>query len=131
MPHITVEYSANLERRIDPGRLVRAAHEAAAATGTFKIGGIRSRAARRDVVLIADGDPDNAFVAVEVRIGSGRSPEVRRSLGGAIFEAVGRELEAVFADAPLAISLEVVEIDETAAFRRNNLHARLAAGTMP
>ncbi len=126
MPHITVEYSANLLPRVDPARLVRHAHEAAAATGTFKMGGIRTRAVPRDVFLVADGDPANAFVAVQVRIGTGRTPEVRRALGAAIFDAVSRELADVFVDTPLAISLEVIEIDEVAAFRKNNLHARLA-----
>ena len=81
MPHIVIEYSANLEGRMDPARLVRSAHAAALGTGVFKLGAVRTRAARRDVALVADGDPANAFVAVAVRIGTGRTEETRRALG--------------------------------------------------
>lgn len=125
MPHITVEYSANLEPRVDMARLLRAAHGAALATGVFKLGAVRTRAERRDLYVVADGALGNAFVSVQVRIGVGRYAATRKALGGAIFEAVSRELDGVYADTPLGLTLEVLEIDETAAFRRNNLHERM------
>ncbi len=78
MPHITVEYSANLEAQISPRRLVDAIHRAALATGVFPIGGLRTRAERRDIYAVADGDPDNAFVAVVARIGEGRDTASRK-----------------------------------------------------
>jgi len=49
MPHLIVEYSANLERDVDISRVVAAIHAAALETGVFPIGGIRTRAERRDV----------------------------------------------------------------------------------
>ena len=49
MPHLIVEYSANLERDVDIPRLVAAVHAAALETGVFPIGGIRTRAERRDI----------------------------------------------------------------------------------
>lgn len=125
MPHITVEYSANLEPRLDVPRLLRRAHGAALGTGLFQLGAVRTRAERRDVYVVADGAPENAFVSVQVRIGIGREPQARRALGQAIFAAVETELDVLFADTPLGLTLEVVEVDETAAFRRNNLHERM------
>lgn len=125
MPHIVIEYSANLEPGLDPVALVAVAHAAAAGTGVFKLGGVRTRAERRDVFRVADGDPANGFVSVSVRIGIGRSPETRRALGQAIFDAVAGEIDRALPSATLALSLEVGEIDETAMFRRNGLHAKL------
>lgn len=71
MPHIVIEYSANLEDEVRPMRLVEALHAAALETGVFPLAGLRTRAARREHYLVADGDPENAFVAVSVRIGEG------------------------------------------------------------
>ena len=44
MPHLTVEYSANLEPRLDVMGLLGAVHRSALSTGVFEIGGIRVRA---------------------------------------------------------------------------------------
>jgi len=88
LPHIVIEYSANLENRIELRELVRKTHEAALATGVFEVGGLRTRCARRDVYRVADGHPDNAFVTVNVRVGHGRDEATRHRAGKTIFEAV-------------------------------------------
>lgn len=85
MPHLIVEYSANLEQALDIAKLVAALHEAALETGVFPIGGIRTRAARRDVYRIADGHAGNGFIHVQARIGAGRPPEVRQQAAEHIF----------------------------------------------
>lgn len=123
MPHLVVEYSANLEDRIAIQELVQKVHEAALATGVFELAAIRTRAERRDVYAIADGHKDNSFVAVWVRIAKGRDEESRKRLGKTIFEVVCNHLEKALDARSLAISLEVQEIDPTAAFRKNGLHS--------
>jgi 5-carboxymethyl-2-hydroxymuconate isomerase len=123
VPHLIVEYSANLEKQIDISGLLRQVHAAALGTGAFELAAVRTRAARRDCYVIADDHKDNAFVAVSIRIGKGRDPETRKSIGEAIFQAVCAYLDARCQGAPIGISLEVQEIDPTAAFRQNNLHS--------
>ncbi len=123
MPHLLVEYSANLEEEIAIQELVGKVHEAALATGIFEAAAVRTRAQRRDVYTIADGHKDNSFVAIWVTIGEGRNEETRKQLGKVIFDAVCSHMEKVSNTKALAISLEVQEIDSTAAFRKNNLHA--------
>jgi 5-carboxymethyl-2-hydroxymuconate isomerase len=127
MPHITIEYSANLEPRVDIKALVKAAHEAALSTGVFNTGGVRSRAERRDVFVVADGKPENAFVAVTARIAGGRDEATRTRVGKAVFDAVCRELQPVYDTTPISISMEVQELVEVGAFRKNNIHDRLKA----
>ena len=126
MPHLTVEYSANLEPDIDAARLVATVHEAALATGIFPEGGVRTRAARRDVYAIADGHPDNAFVHLAIRIGAGRSPDARKQAGQTIFAALTAALEEVFAARPLGISMELTESNPEMSWKRNNLHDTIA-----
>lgn len=123
MPHITIEYSANLKDKVDIPKLVEAVHQAALRTGVFEVAAVRTRAAARDVYAIADGHPDNAFVAISARIAPGRPAETRKRLGQEIFDAACEFLRSVYETSPLAISLEVQEIDNTAAFRKNNLHS--------
>jgi 5-carboxymethyl-2-hydroxymuconate isomerase len=127
LPHIVIEYSANLETRIDLRELVRKTHEAALATGVFEVGGLRTRCSRRDVYRIADGHPDNSFVTVNVRIGHGRDEATRHRAGKQIFEAVCAHLAPVYASTPLGITLDVAEIDPSASFKQNNMHAIVKA----
>ena len=122
MPHLIVEYSANLERDIDIHRLVAALHAAALETGVFPIGGIRTRAARRDVYAIADSHPDNSFIHVQARIGAGRPPEVRQKAAEHIFATLKAETARVFAERPLGLTFEIVEIDPVGSLKHNNLH---------
>jgi 5-carboxymethyl-2-hydroxymuconate isomerase len=123
MPHLIVEYSNNLEGRVAIEKLAHSVHQAALASGVFEVGAVRTRTERRDTYVIADGHPDNTFVAVIARIASGRSPEIRKRLGRMIFDAVCNDLAAAFESTPMGISVEVQEIDPTASFKKNNLHA--------
>ena len=105
---------------------MNALHQAALKTGVFPIGGLRTRAERRDIYAIADGDPDNAFVAVSVRIGEGRSAETRRQVAATLMDVLVGETEEAFRTHGLALSVEVEEIDPTASLKVNNLHERMA-----
>jgi 5-carboxymethyl-2-hydroxymuconate isomerase len=125
VPHIIVEYSANLDEVLPIAKLVADVHRAVLATGTFKLGAVRTRAARRDIYAIADGDPQNAFINVIAKIGRGRAPETRRALAEAIMALLDRETAALIASRGLALSVYVEEIDEDGALRKNNLHARM------
>ena len=127
MPHVVVEYSANLRPRVDLPRLLRVLHEAAIATGVFPPGGTRTRAEERADYLIADGHPDNAFVHATLRIGHGRDLATRRRAGQAVFDALVAELAPVFDATPLAISFELQEIDPELSWKHNNLHRHLEA----
>jgi 5-carboxymethyl-2-hydroxymuconate isomerase len=122
MPHFTIEYSSNLEGRVDFKELAKVVHNAALATGVFEVGAVRTRTEPRNVYVIADGHPDNAFVAVTARIAQGRSPEVRKRLGATVFDALCSYMAKVYETTPIGLSLEVQEIDPTASFKKNNLH---------
>jgi 5-carboxymethyl-2-hydroxymuconate isomerase len=127
MPHVITEYSANLDGVVDIQGLVNELHETAIASGLFEVGGIRSRAKKRDIYRIADGDPGNGFVYVVARIAPGRPMEKRKALGEALLATASKRLDPVFAKRGLSLSVEVQELDDQLTFRKNNLHERLAA----
>ncbi len=127
MPHILVEYSANLDSDIEIAALISTLHEAAGKTGVFPLGGTRTRAARREVYAIADDHPDNAFIDVQLSIAEGRDAATRHRAGESIFAALTAATGEICSRRPLALSLSIAEIDSTTSFKKNNIHDYVAA----
>ncbi len=125
MPHLTIEYSANLESRVDLDTLCAALLETVLETGSFEIGGVRVRALRADHYAIADRLPENAFVDLSFRIGKGRSADEKKRAGEAIFATASRLLGPLFETPHFALSLEIREIDAELSWKKNAIHPRL------
>ena len=125
MPHLTIEYSANLEDRMDVQALVDRIHETALETGIFPLGGVRTRAVSRKYYRIANGDPRAGYIHMIVRIGPGRDVETRRSAGERIFGALCDFTDELYRSQPLALSFELQEIPPDFGWRKNNLHELL------
>ena len=66
MPHLTLEYTDNLD--FDVQMLLKRMHSALVATGAINLKGLKSRAVRHSEYRIADGNPDYAFVHVNLLI---------------------------------------------------------------
>ncbi|WP_415921269.1 5-carboxymethyl-2-hydroxymuconate isomerase [Tateyamaria sp. SN6-1] len=109
MPHITLEYSANLEDQIDIAALCVALRDAAVACGVFPPAGIRVRAFAATHVVIADGDPGHGFIDIAVRIGAGRDAETQARAADAVFAAAEAFTADHMAQAPFMLSLELRE----------------------
>lgn len=124
MPHVIVEYSANLEPKMDVGAFIGALHEAALATGLFDVDGIRSRAVRRDVYRVGDGNPENGYVFITARVGEGRPAEARENLGKSLLSTTESVLADLIATTPVSLAVEVHEIDRSMTFRRNVIRER-------
>jgi 5-carboxymethyl-2-hydroxymuconate isomerase len=126
MAHIVVEYSAGLQRRLNIAEFIAALHGAALQTGIFPEGGLRTRAYEPNHCLSADGHPDNAFVHISLKVGHGRDLETRKRVCETIFAAACAQLASLYERSPLAISLEMQEIDPVLTFKKNNLHEYVA-----
>ncbi|KSV91130.1 5-carboxymethyl-2-hydroxymuconate Delta-isomerase [Sinorhizobium sp. GL28] len=127
MPHLTIEYSGNLDDRVDFARLCRAVHKTILGTGLFELGAIRVRTIRSADYAIADLLPDNGFIDLSFRIGRGRSEAEKKATGEAIFKAVSNELAMLFETPHFALSLEIREIDPDLSWKKNAIHPRLRA----
>jgi 5-carboxymethyl-2-hydroxymuconate isomerase len=124
VPHVVIEYSGNLDAEIEPMTLVRAVHAAVLTQPAFEAVGARTRAARREHFLVADGDPSHAFIAVTARIGQGRSLEQRQAASKAIMTALYEAVKPIYQSRGLLLSVEVGELDSPAMTRRNSLRER-------
>jgi 5-carboxymethyl-2-hydroxymuconate isomerase len=127
MPHFTIEYSANLDKRIDMAAVVGLVRKAAIETGIFPLGGIRVRALRCEHYAIADGNPQHGFLAMVLRLGEGRDLAARKKAGEHIFKALSAHLDPVFAASKFALSFDMQINDKETSWKRNNLHDALKA----
>jgi 5-carboxymethyl-2-hydroxymuconate isomerase len=124
MAHFIVEYTHNIAADTDIPGLLRKANEVLIAQQVYPIGGIRSRAIELTDWRMADGAEDYAFVHGTLKIGAGRSREVRQGTGDALFEVMKTHFAGLYARRYLALSLEIYEFDEAGTWKHNNVHAR-------
>ena len=132
MPHLTLEYSANLCDAQRIGQLCDTLAQCLDAQRendqkVYPLGGIRVRALRCEQYRIADGRPDAAFLHANLKIAAGRSEAVKKATGDALFALIKQHFAAEFEHQGLALSLEINEFSEAGTWKHNNLHARLKA----
>ena len=125
MPHFSIEYSANLDERVDMQALCALISRTVLETGLFEVGAVRVRAFRAEAYSIADALSENGFIDMSFRIGQGRTDEEKRRTGEAIFKAVGDYLAPLFDTPHFALSLEIREIDPDLSWKKNAIHPRL------
>ena len=85
MPHVTIQYTANLDpdARMDalcatPRRGDLSPSATATAGGSIRSAAPACSPIRPTTYAVADGAPDRAFVYLNVRIAPGREPRTRR-----------------------------------------------------
>ena len=125
MPHFTIEYSANLDERLDMAKVVEGVRKAAIETGIFPLGGIRVRALSCEHYAIADGNPQHGFLDMVLRLGEGRDLAARKKAGEHIFKALSAHLDPVFAASKFALSFDMQINDKDTSWKRNNIHEAL------
>ena len=130
MPHFAIEYSANLDHRVDMAKVVEVVRKAATETGIFPLGGIRVRAIKCEHYAIADGNPNLGFLDMMLRLGEGRDLPTRQKAGEHVFKALSAHLDPVFAQTKFALSFDMQINDKETSWKRNNIHEALQAETV-
>ena len=121
MPHIIAEYTASLEPKLDPQKLLADLHAAAASTNLFDVMTIRARAIRHSQFLVADGKAGNGFIHITARLRGGRTFEERKSLGETLLAAATLSLAEVFSSHAVIMNVEVQEIVPEMIFRKSTI----------
>lgn len=126
MPHVSIEYSANVAEHHDIQALVDVVHAAALTHGLASPSALRTRAIGRDHYRVADGAAIFGFVAIHARVGPGRAPEEKRTFIEELLDAA----QVTVGDSPLAIawSIELTEINPEFRINRNGVRAAMEAG---
>jgi 5-carboxymethyl-2-hydroxymuconate isomerase len=119
MPHLTLEYTANLDEwAADPGLLVDL-HRLLAAVGV-KIENCKSRWRMVEEWVVADGEGPAAFVHLDIRFLEGRSPQVKQAIGNGALDLLcdhfARGVEGL-RGLDFQITVEIQDIQRAAYFK--------------
>ncbi|MFZ1470482.1 MAG: 5-carboxymethyl-2-hydroxymuconate Delta-isomerase [Paracoccaceae bacterium] len=125
MPHLTIEYSANLQDEGNLTDLCRALHAALLSTGLCELGAVRVRALPCPHYAVADLLPQNAFAAMILRVGAGRALADQQRMGEAVMAAATAHFADLLAQPYFALSLDIMENDPARSWKVNSIHPRL------
>src|SRR5512143_1504089 len=110
MPHLVLEYSANVPDPPDFDRVLERLHRAMTTAGPFDLANVKSRVARRDGFRVADGAPGRAFVHLSVAVLAGREGETLRATANALLAVLQESFSRAHADGRCDITVEVREM---------------------
>jgi 5-carboxymethyl-2-hydroxymuconate isomerase len=128
MPHVVVQYTANLGPEARIGALcqslaeVLVAQRDGAGARVFPIGGTRVLAYPTPDFAVADGAPDRAFVYLNVRIAAGRERSLVTAAGEAMMAVVRSHFADIFASRAVGITLQIDEGAPVFDAKHSSLH---------
>lgn len=111
MAHFMIDYSPNLEGRLDIAGFCDAIRKAAIETGVFPVAGIRVRATAVSYVSMADGNTDHAFLDMSIRLRGGRAQEAKEAATAHIFQIAETYCADVLKNTSFMLSMEMRDID--------------------
>ena len=129
MPHLVILYTRQLDAETDMTALCRAladtmlAARDEAGRPVFPIGGTRVLAYPAAHHAVADGARDYAFAYLNLRMGRGRSEEVRRAAGEALLATARAHFAPLLASRPVGLTLQIDEGPEVYDAKFGNLHS--------
>ena len=107
MPHLVLEYSANLPDPPDFDRVLERLHHAMTTAGPFELGNVKSRVAKRECFRVADGAPERAFVHLNVAVLAGREAAALRATAKALLSVLQESFSRAQAEGRCDITLEI------------------------
>jgi 5-carboxymethyl-2-hydroxymuconate isomerase len=128
MPHIVVQYTANLEPEVDISGLCR--DIANVITGlrdeagkpVFPIGGTRVLAYPAAHHAVADGQGDYGFCYINVRIAAGRSDAMKKIAGDALLAGARARFSSIFEKKYVGVTIQIDEGAQVYDAKHSNLH---------
>ncbi len=113
MPHLILEFSANISEKDNMINLFKKLHPILEKTLPTDIVSCKSRAIECADYYIGNSSENNAFIHVTLKIMPGRDSQTLKNLGNVLLE----ELKKYFADSlenlKLQITLEIMALEDT------------------
>jgi 5-carboxymethyl-2-hydroxymuconate isomerase len=119
MPHLTLEYTDNLDFDVQP--LLERLHSELVATGAINLKGLKSRALRHSEYRIADGNPQYAFVHVNLLIREGRPLEIQKDTSQRVLAVLKETFGERFEGGYLSLSVDIQEMRPGIALTFHNI----------
>ena len=111
MPHLMLEYTKNLQSKIEFKEIFLKIHGKIIETGDFALDDIKSRAICIDNYFIGDGDPDKGFVHLRISLLDQRDGNLKIHLSKALLQVLSNYLKVNTKENKCQITVEVVNIN--------------------
>ncbi len=112
MPHLVLEYSANLIEKDKFSELFSELHQLLAEQLPTQLSSCKSRAYEAQNYFVGDGNPNNAFVYLSIHVLPGRSVELLQTVANQVFVLLQNHFAASCEQLKLQISLRFGELDK-------------------
>jgi len=117
MPHLTLEYTVNLDEwASDPGLLLTM-HRMLEAVAGIQIGNCKSRWRMVDEWVVGDGEGKSAFVHLDLRFLEGRPMSVKQAVGAGALELLRAHFAPASEELDLQLTVEVQDIRKATYFK--------------
>jgi 5-carboxymethyl-2-hydroxymuconate isomerase len=132
MPHLVILYTKNLDDETDMTGLCRSLADAMigmrdeSGKAVFPIGGVRVLAYPAAHFAVADGQRDYAFVYLNLRMGRGRSADVKKTTGERLLAVSRAHFAGQFANRYIGVTLQVDEGQEAFDAKESTIHPLFA-----
>lgn len=109
MPHLVIEYTANLSAGFDPAQVLKAANRSLIESGEFEPDNIKSRAVPLADFRVGDRDAGHGFIHAHLHILPGRTESQRAALAKRLRDALRQEYRPL-PGVSTQITVEVLEL---------------------
>jgi 5-carboxymethyl-2-hydroxymuconate isomerase len=117
MPHLTLQYTENVDQNINFEELFSTLHHILADVGGIKIDNCKSRAIKLEDYYIGQGEDDHVFIHLDLRFLEGRSLELKQEIGRQILSTLKEYYAPSMAKYNMQITVEIRDIQRETYFK--------------
>ena len=120
MPQLTLEYSNNLNQKINFNELFSKLHKVLEKLGDINIENCKSRATGQDTYYIGSGGQDKGFVHLTVKFLEGRTQELKNLIGENLLTELRNVYENISSKHQIQITVEILDIKQKDYFKNSS-----------
>jgi 5-carboxymethyl-2-hydroxymuconate isomerase len=113
MPHLTLEFSANILEKNNMTSLFKECHVMLAHALPSELARCKSRAIESSFYYVGDGQPNNAFVHVSLKVMPGRSFDTLKNVGDNMMKILKDNFSESLKKLHLQITVEISDLQKT------------------
>lgn len=117
MPHLTLEYTANLDAWASDSGLLLSLHRLLGSAAGIKIENCKSRWRMAEEWVVGDGEGASAFVHLDLRFLEGKPLSVKQAVGAGALELLRAHFAPASEGLNLQITVEVHDIQKATYFK--------------
>ena len=110
MPQLTLEYTDNIQQKVDFSEVFREMHAVLFDVGGIPLENCKSRAIKRSDYFIGKGESDGAFIHIDMAFLAGRPLELKQEIGRRVLQILEKCYSPFLSAHNLQITVEIREL---------------------